>query len=314
MTTVEERMQILKMIEEGKISAEEGARLLQALGAKSDRRKTGPVGGEPRWFRVRVTDLDTGRNKVNVNIPMGLVNVGIKMGARFAPNVEGLNYEEISEAIRYLEDPNFYTKQEDPLPNNIWLGAADDVIFRKRGIEFVDGTAPGFAAIAGAAPTPEIAKKIATELQEVFAKLESTLKRKDFTAARHLDRKIFDVNEAPHIYEGRIEPQAGLEQPLRRVGDGMQERVLPGGKPAMTEPSVELLLPQGPLKVSLARGKDPGVPGDESQFDQRPGRSRVIDMEGVPVLKAAPGAVRVLDADQPPRSLLGRVQKTSIAR
>ena len=100
MTTVEERMQILKMIEEGKISAEEGARLLQALGAKGDRRKTGPVGGEPRWFRVRVTDLDTGKNKVNVNIPMGLVNVGIKMGARFAPNVEGLNYEEISEAIK----------------------------------------------------------------------------------------------------------------------------------------------------------------------------------------------------------------------
>ena len=74
--------------------------------------------------------------------------------------------EEITEAIRYLEDPNFYTKQEDPLPNNIWLGAADDVIFRKRGIEFVDGTAPGFAAIAGAAPSPEIAKKIAIELQE----------------------------------------------------------------------------------------------------------------------------------------------------
>ena len=74
--------------------------------------------------------------------------------------------EEIIEAIRYLETPNFYTKQEDPLPDNIWLGAADDVIFRKRGVEFVDGTAPGFAAIAGAAPTPEIAKKIAIELQE----------------------------------------------------------------------------------------------------------------------------------------------------
>jgi acetyl-CoA synthase len=74
--------------------------------------------------------------------------------------------EEIIEAIRYLENPNFYTKQEDPLPNNIWLGAADDVIFRKRGVEFVDGTAPGFAAIAGSAPSPEIAKKIAIELQE----------------------------------------------------------------------------------------------------------------------------------------------------
>ena len=74
--------------------------------------------------------------------------------------------EEVIEAIRYLEDPNFYTNQEDILPDNIWLGAANDVIFRKRGVEFVDGSAPGFAAIVGAAPSPEIAKKIATELQE----------------------------------------------------------------------------------------------------------------------------------------------------
>lgn len=74
--------------------------------------------------------------------------------------------EEIIEAIRYLEYPDFYTKQEDPLDGNIWLGAADDLIFRKRGIEFVDGTAPGFAAILGAPPTEEIAVQIAQELQE----------------------------------------------------------------------------------------------------------------------------------------------------
>jgi len=74
--------------------------------------------------------------------------------------------EELIEAIRYLEQPDFYTKQEDITDSNIWLGAADDIILRKRGIEFVDGTAPGFAAIVGAAPTPEIAAKIAQELQE----------------------------------------------------------------------------------------------------------------------------------------------------
>nr|MBF0222259.1 CO dehydrogenase/CO-methylating acetyl-CoA synthase complex subunit beta [Desulfobulbaceae bacterium] len=74
--------------------------------------------------------------------------------------------EEMYEAIRYLNEPNFYTKTEDPLDDNLWLGAADDVIFRKRGVEFVDGSAPGFAAIVGAPPTSEIAKKIATELQE----------------------------------------------------------------------------------------------------------------------------------------------------
>ena len=74
--------------------------------------------------------------------------------------------EEIIEAIRYLETPDFYTKTEDPLDNNIWLGAADDVILRKRGVEFVDGTAPGFAAVLGAAPSKEIAAKIAGELQQ----------------------------------------------------------------------------------------------------------------------------------------------------
>jgi len=74
--------------------------------------------------------------------------------------------EEVIEAVRYLTTPEFYTKMEDPTPDNLWLGAADDVILRKRGVEFVDGTAPGFAAILGAAPTKEIAVQIATELQQ----------------------------------------------------------------------------------------------------------------------------------------------------
>ena len=103
MASAEERMQILKMIQEGKISAEEGAKLLQALGAgKGDKRTTtsSPAGSDARWFRVRVTDLTSGKNKVNVNIPMGLVNVAIKMGARFAPNIEGANYDELVQAIK----------------------------------------------------------------------------------------------------------------------------------------------------------------------------------------------------------------------
>ena len=89
--------------------------------------------------------------------------------------------EEVIEAIRYLEDPNFYVQGEDPTSDRLWLGAADDVILRKRGIEFVDGTAPGFAAILGAAPTKEIAAKIAQELQEknlyVFMAAENGGKR-----------------------------------------------------------------------------------------------------------------------------------------
>jgi len=77
--------------------------------------------------------------------------------------------EEIIEAIRYLEEPGCYlanSEDTEPLTGRIWLGAANDVIFRKRGVEFVDGTAPGFAAIVGAAPNKETASRIALELQE----------------------------------------------------------------------------------------------------------------------------------------------------
>lgn len=103
MATTEERMQILKMIEEGKISAADGADLLRALDNNKKSSTTyEPLKGasNPRWFRVRVTDVTTGRQKVNVNIPMGLVNVGIKMGARFVPELESSSYQEVIAAIR----------------------------------------------------------------------------------------------------------------------------------------------------------------------------------------------------------------------
>lgn len=103
MASVEERMQILKMIEEGKISAGEGANLLRALDQNGRTQDPEPLKGasNPRWFRVRVTDVNTGRSKVNVSIPIGLVNVGIKMGARFVPELaDGDEYQQIMDAIR----------------------------------------------------------------------------------------------------------------------------------------------------------------------------------------------------------------------
>mgnify|MGYP001595542010 CR=1 FL=1 len=104
MATTEERMKILKMIEEGKLSAEDGAKLLAALAESRKPSNPSPLsggaGGEARWFRVRVTDLATGRPKVNVNIPMGLVSVGIKMGARLAPGLDTEHMEALAEALR----------------------------------------------------------------------------------------------------------------------------------------------------------------------------------------------------------------------
>ena len=65
---------------------------------------------------------------------------------------------EAIEAVKYILGPN-------PV-DGIWLGAANDIILRERGVEFVDGSAPGFAAITGAAPDNATAVKIAKELQE----------------------------------------------------------------------------------------------------------------------------------------------------
>ncbi|MEK6194259.1 MAG: CO dehydrogenase/CO-methylating acetyl-CoA synthase complex subunit beta, partial [Deltaproteobacteria bacterium] len=74
---------------------------------------------------------------------------------------------ELKEGLRSVTDPGFYYPQEDPdiEAGKIWLGPADDIILRKRGVEFVDGSAPGFAAIVGACPTPEIAKMIVEDYQ-----------------------------------------------------------------------------------------------------------------------------------------------------
>jgi acetyl-CoA synthase len=80
----------------------------------------------------------------------------------------GIISYEVKEALRYLYEPDFYIPQEDPDVENgkIWVGAADDTILRKRGVEFVDGSAPGFATIVGAAPNKEIAKMIVEDYQK----------------------------------------------------------------------------------------------------------------------------------------------------
>lgn len=90
------------------------------------------------------------------------------LGPLLDAGMAGIISYEVKEALRYLNDPDFYIAQEDPDIENgkLWVGAADDTILRKRGVEFVDGSAPGFAAMVGAAPTKEIAKMIVEDYQK----------------------------------------------------------------------------------------------------------------------------------------------------
>lgn len=97
MTTSEERIKILQMIQDGKISAEDGAKLLSALNESgAGRRHSGrPV--DKRTIRIRVTDQFTGKTKVSVNLPMGLVDAGLNIASTFVPD---MHLEDISAAIK----------------------------------------------------------------------------------------------------------------------------------------------------------------------------------------------------------------------
>jgi len=99
MATTEERLKILKMIEEGKVSAEEGAKLLSAL-ASANRPLGGLSASGAKWLRVRVTDVNTGRSKATVQIPISLMEAGMKIGAHFAPEIDGVNMDQLMEALR----------------------------------------------------------------------------------------------------------------------------------------------------------------------------------------------------------------------
>ena len=97
MASDEERLQILKMIEGGQVTAEEGAKLLGALelSSKDEMRRE----GSPRWFRVRVTDLNTGKTKVNINLPLKLMDIGARIGAKFGAPAD-IDVEEIIQVIK----------------------------------------------------------------------------------------------------------------------------------------------------------------------------------------------------------------------
>ena len=74
----EDRRQILKMLEEGKITAEEAARLLDALDEANEVKEKPQTG---KRILIKVTDPKTGKRKVNLKIPIGLA----KIAAKFVP-------------------------------------------------------------------------------------------------------------------------------------------------------------------------------------------------------------------------------------
>lgn len=95
----QEKMQILKMIEEGKISSKEGLDLLGAIEDTKDM----PISKSSKWLKIKVFDPDD-NTKVNVNIPLALVDVGLKMATKLSPELKtsdlNIDLNEIAELIK----------------------------------------------------------------------------------------------------------------------------------------------------------------------------------------------------------------------
>ena len=86
----ENRRQILQMLSEGKITADEAERLIAALEKDSSSASAAPLKGEvlkPRakYLRVVVEAQDphhgNGQTKVNIRVPMQLLRAGVRLGA-----------------------------------------------------------------------------------------------------------------------------------------------------------------------------------------------------------------------------------------
>ncbi len=84
----QERIRVLNMVKEGKVAAEEAVKILEALETAPDE-ASGVPETKAKWFRLRVTDLKTGKAKVSLNLPMGIVDWALRTGTRVASSFGG---------------------------------------------------------------------------------------------------------------------------------------------------------------------------------------------------------------------------------
>ncbi len=104
----EEKLRVLNMVKEGKITVDEATKVIEALdtGADTDAEYV-EQGPRAKWFRVLVTDSSTGKPKVRVNLPMGLVDWALRTGTKVASlggadlGGMGIDIEELRSAISY---------------------------------------------------------------------------------------------------------------------------------------------------------------------------------------------------------------------
>ncbi|RAQ98024.1 SHOCT-like domain-containing protein [Thermogemmatispora tikiterensis] len=95
----EERDRILRLVEAGQVSAAEAARLLDALASPAETAPPLRARARQRLVHIRVTDLLLNRPRTSVTIPVELIEVGLRLATRLAPQISGSALEQLLHAI-----------------------------------------------------------------------------------------------------------------------------------------------------------------------------------------------------------------------
>ncbi len=97
------------MLKDGKITADEAARLLETIEKvkpksvaqeDDDGDDSESYKGQGKFFRVKITDGTSGKIRANIRIPLNVMGIGAKFGAHFAPQIEGIENEDLMRAVR----------------------------------------------------------------------------------------------------------------------------------------------------------------------------------------------------------------------
>ena len=92
----EERLQILNMIADNKVTASDGVQLLEALGEASPKKTLAAARhSQSGWLKIIITDLVTGSIKTTVNIPLRLVEWGFGIGSRYTDELRNVDMAEL---------------------------------------------------------------------------------------------------------------------------------------------------------------------------------------------------------------------------
>jgi len=108
----EERLQILRLVESGRVTPDQAAELMRAMSparpaerAELSTTRDGyflaadSAGEGPRWLRIRVTD-PAGRSTADVQVPLSIVRVALRVGARWIPQLRALDPSWVMETLR----------------------------------------------------------------------------------------------------------------------------------------------------------------------------------------------------------------------